>query len=149
MTKTDDRIDKIHMSQIFDSILDDLRESQLKVPILHAITKFPEIGTTLTIYDRFCAVQEVNDDGEIEFVALGHSVGDSLSHGLLELVDIRILDDEIPFAIAVKLFEDYTTNHKPHFTREIEEIEGRDQIVGTILDCWKLASEINVCGGWQ
>jgi hypothetical protein len=149
MTKTDDRMSKIRMSHIFDSILDDLRDSQLKVPILHAVTRFPQIGTTLTIYDRFCAVQEVNDDGEIGFVALGHSVGDSLSHGLLELVDIRILDEEIPFAVGVKIFEGYTTNHKPHFTRDIVGIGDRHQIVGTILDCWKLASEIDACGGWQ
>lgn len=151
MTPTDELIQQHQAENILAMILEDLRESHVDTPILHVVTAFPTVTSVLTVYDKFVAIQEYNDDEkELYYVAVGHNIGDKLSDGLFELVDIRQLDDSINFIRAIRIFTEYTDNHKPHITRVITEVGDRgDQIIGNLLDSWKLASEIDASGGWH
>ena len=144
----DDRILGVQMMVIFDNILEDLRTSDIKKPRIYSVMHFTEINTSLIVYDKFCAILEVNKD-KLEYVALGRNDAETLSHGLLELVDIRVLSDDLRFKKGVHAFKAYVDTQPPQFQRDIPDIKTHEAIIGAILDTWKLAHEIEMAGGFH
>jgi len=149
MDQTDNLIQDAQMMNIFEGILDDLQEAHIPNPRIHTVTNFSKLDTFLIVYDRFCAVLEINEKKDIVYVALGRNDSNSLASGLLELIDVRVLDDEVIFAKGVIAFKAFIDNHEPNFVRDLPEITGRDEIIGTILDNWKLGNEIEQSGGFH
>lgn len=147
--KTDKFIKEVQMSSLLDDIIDDLRESQIPKPRIHSITNFTELATILIVYDKFCAILEYDANNQLEYVALGRNDAETLNGGMLELVDVRMLDDEFVFGKGVKAFKGFSDNHAPQFMRDIPEIKKREEIIGTILDTWKLGHEIEMSGGFH
>lgn len=147
--KTDHLIQAVQTSSLFDGILTDLRGARIPIPRIYTVTSFPKLETYLIVYDKFCAVLEVDDNKETGYVALGRNDAPDLSSGLLELVDARVLEDDIVFAKGVHAFKTLIDGHEPSFEREIPNINDRDEIIATLLDTWKLGSEIEMSGGFH
>ncbi len=149
MTQTDHLIQSVQTSTLFDGILAELREARIPTPRIYTVTSFPKLETFLIVYDKFCAVLEVDYNNDTGYVALGRNDAPNLSSGLLELVDTRVLEDDISFDKGVYAFKALIEGHEPSFQREIPDIEDKDEIIAILLDTWKLGSEIEMSGGFH
>ena len=149
MSQNDNFIQSVQLANVFENILDELKTSRIRNPRIHTNIKFVKLDTVLIVYDKFCAILEGDSEDTLAYVALGHNDGENLSHGLLELVDCRMLDDFILFGKGVQAFKRLTKKHTPTFSRTLLDITNRDHIIETVLDTWKLGSEIEMAGGFH
>ena len=147
--KTERFIQTINAQTMFDEIVDDIRAAHIPKPRIHVVTHFSSIGTTLVVFDRFCGVLEVNKESVLNYVALGRAEGDTLSTGMLELVDHRMIDDDEAFKKGTDAFIKLIGDNETKFIRDIPSITDREEIIETILDCWKFGGEVEMWGGFH
>ena len=136
-------------AELMDDIISDLSEYNRPEPRIHCINNFPALAALSIVYDKFCAILEVNHEtDELEYIAIGRTESDHFIRGAMDLVDIRFLEDEERFRKAVKLFKSLSDTHEPDFARDVECSDDMDKevIVPLIIDCWKLQGEKDMWG---
>ena len=141
-------IDLDRTQETFDDIVHDLETSNIPKPRIYTLTRFPAVNATLIVFDKFCAIIEMSETTlEHKYVALGRTDGNRLSHGILELVDYRVLTSDFDFERGVKAFKSMIKQHDTKFISEMDDIDDMETIIAVIVDHWKFASEIEMTGG--
>lgn len=110
-------------------------------PRLHMILDFTDINTQVILFEHYVAILEAQENGNYAIVAMGWASGDDLYRKEIEIVDIRILDNEavdefVSSAESLKKMVESDNNQR------LRTIEGEIEIPGIIDEIIKVWSAV-------
>ena len=150
MSQTNDFMANMRSLQAFDDITLDMQEYMAgfaENPKVYCAANFTDMETLAIIFDRFCAIMERDDSGQMNYIAIGRNESHMFLNGKVQVIDVRYLDDDDRFQHGIDLFKALVEGYQPSYVREVPGEWEREDVVDVIVDCWKLAGEREMYGG--
>jgi hypothetical protein len=139
-----DESSKIRASMSIKSLCERMSECEpVAVPRPHVALRFEHIKTVTILYEQFVGILEWNAETDsFNYVAMGWNPSGDLSNGDIEIVDVRVLDEEDHevFQHAVNHMARLQSKSSP-VRRTISEPVEVKQILDAIVEVWLASTQ--------
>ena len=126
----------------FKELVKEIEQSTDIQPRVYAVADFTDMHTIVINYDKFVGIMEYSDELQtMVYVAFGRNPSGDLSNAIIQLLDVRMINDKDIWLRANQAFVSLLVGKAPTYTRELSGVWEPHVIITHIIDTWMLSDE--------